>query len=843
GRALIDLMASIGNKSTDVLGFHFLDASYGKPDTIIDTAGWAAAAITRDATKLASLKSEAERAQYLRRRGSSLRIVFRSKTGTAKMVPKVDEFLRAQLAAVPDPAIRKLLARQWRVQAADAGVGHMSVPAMAGGRLLVDPGDDLKPGATDFAAAPATPAAPARSKALASALVFGESPRYAPALDVPDSGERAVHMQRLRAHRADGFSYDLTGNNCVLRWAHVPATYSGPVDVVVHFHGYKGHNAMRIAAKAAASGCDLGSPGVARPTLGVVPQGHAFASTQKGVDGFDFPAISSKAELDVFVDEALAAFNTATGAHASRGRLILTGHSGGGAALSTLMRSIGAQAGGLGVEYFDGTYGGQATLTARNSWVETSIQRDAQALAGLSGDARRNYMATQGGHLRICFIDGTGTASVARAADAFMRERLAALVFDAALRDFLRNYYRAQKVTDPRRVYHGVVPQTYGGRLLADPGNDLSPEAQDLPAPTAARTQSFSDVVDDDETQLAAQWATEAQDLTVPVLVTRERAADAPTGAAFIASLGERKGVERENRIFEQLRAGNMPPSLFTFHTVRTNGNDRAGARHDFEFYVTPDVLSIGSESDAVRIPMDPVTAQRAADLFDCLLPTARMVEQIYQAAPTKLAFIYGGYARTARAHLQDASSSYLDHSRKIDAQLRRPPTILTAGHKKELVISTGSDRPRSNKETGETHPAPMLAFYGAYTAQGAPIQAPTGGDGRPMRGYPAFAHEPSFVDYSHGVRLVWPTMKVDGTERRVADVLRDRNLAPLIAAEGPIDDPRYTLDRAGRTLAARSQALGYDDPLALDVGTPGLREALGYGTTWDERIRTTVEG
>ena len=141
------------------------------------------------------------------------------------------------------------------------------------------------------------------------------------------------------------------------------------------------------------------------------------------------------------------------------------------------------------------------------------------------------------------------------------------------------------------------------------------------------------------------------------------------------------------------------------------------------------------------------------------------MVEQIYQAAPTKLAFIAGNYAGTPRAHLQDASSEYLTHSRKIDAQLRRPPTILTAGHKKEIVISNGYVKQRKNKETGESKPAPMLAFYGAYTAAGAPIQAPRS-NGQPMRGWPSFAHEPSFVDYSHGVRLVWSTMKVDGGTR-----------------------------------------------------------------------------
>jgi len=87
------------------------------------------------------------------------------------------------------------------------------------------------------------------------------------------------------------------------------------------------------------------------------------------------------------------------------------------------------------------------------------------------------------------------------------------------------------------------------------------------------------------------------------------------------------------------------------------------------------------------------------------------------------------------------------------------------------------------------------------------PIQAPRNGD-QVMRGYPAFAHEPTFVDYSHGVRLVWPTMKVDGAERRVADVLRDANLGTLIAAEAPINDPRYTLDRAGHAIAARSEGV-----------------------------------
>jgi hypothetical protein len=687
---------------------------------------------------------------------------------------------------------------------------------------------------------PATPA---------SALVFGNGlPASVSAFDVggTDHGERTVHLHRLRTHQAAGFSYDLSGPNCVLRWARVPTGHSGPVDVVVHFHGYKAHNQMRLATKAAFSGLDLDSPGVAGPTLGLVPHGHAFVSSIRGTDGFDFPAIASKAQLDAFIDDALAAFATTTGTRPTRGRVILTGHSGGGAALSLLMRSIGAQPGVSGWQYFDGTYGHQRTpneamLRGLRTWVDAQVQRDLALLAGAGGEAARQRLRAGGGHVRICFIDGSGTDPTAKAADRLMGERLQALVSDAAVRALLRERYRALKVANPRQVDHTLVPRTFGGRLLADAASDLSPQALPLaPAPATAHASGFSDVWDEDSDGSAYAQAVEAQDVTVPVLVTRDRASDAPTGSAFIQSLGSVKGVQRETRIVEQVRAGNMPASLLTFHTVRTSGNDKSGRRHEFEFYVTPDVLCIGSESDHVRIPMDPVSAQRVADGFDCLLPTARMVEQLYQAAPTKLAFIPGNYAGTPRAHLQDASSSYLDHSRRIDAQLRRPPTILTAGHKKELVISNGYIRPRRNKQTGQTAPAPMLAFYGAYTAAGVPIQAPRNGD-QVVRGLPSFAHEPSFVDYSHGVRLVWPTMKVDGRERRVADILRDPELCVLIAGEGPITDPRYTLDRSGRA-AARAQALAEDDdPLRLE-GEP-TAEAQGYGSSWDQRIRAAVEG
>jgi hypothetical protein len=82
--------------------------------------------------------------------------------------------------------------------------------------------------------------------------------------------------------------------------------------------------------------------------------------------------------------------------------------------------------------------------------------------------------------------------------------------------------------------------------------------------------------------------------------------------------------------------------------------------------------------------------------------------------------------------------------------------------------------------------------------------------------------------------------MKVDGGTRTVADVLKDPQLSALIAAEGPIPNPRYSLDRAGNPATAKSQALASEDPLAL--GTLEVAGALGYGSTWDGRIRSAVE-
>ena len=312
---------------------------------------------------------------------------------------------------------------------------------------------------------------------------YGDTSEDTPPAPSADAGETAVHLPLLTAHAAQGFTYNLSGPNCVLRWARVPRGFSGALDVVVHFHGYKSHNAMRLSDKTNASGLDLQTPGVAGPTLGLVPHGRAFASRAPNTDGFTFPAIASREGLQRFIDAALSAFKETIGSSERTlnvRRVILTGHSGGGAALNLLMRSMASGEGAHAFHYFDATYGGPSVITDARGWLRTALERDAKVLRDVSAEQRAQVMSERGGGLRIMFIDGTPTAATARTVDTFIDRALREIEPDEGRRSFLRRYYRAQAVVNPRSVGHSRVPQVFGGRLLADGSHALDPDARNL---------------------------------------------------------------------------------------------------------------------------------------------------------------------------------------------------------------------------------------------------------------------------------------------------------------------------------------------------------------------------
>lgn len=211
---------------------------------------------------------------------------------------------------------------------------------------------------------------------------------------------------------------------------------------------------------------------------------------------------------------------------------------------------------------------------------------------------------------------------------------------------------------------------------------------------------------------------------------------------------------------------GNVPDFLRQFKTIPLTFTDAQGQVHRGEVRVLPDYLAIGSNQDFVRIPMTPLAAQRLANMLGCSLPTRKLVDAIFQQADVRVP------PSPMPAGPQMTSSEYaLRHQHQIDRQMAgAAPGRLMAGHKKDVVLSTRL----------EQHPG-RVAIYGWHRPNGKPIQGLS------------TVHEASYADYSHGIRLVAGTMRVDGVERPVAEVLRDPTLAGLLSDEGVVRNPRYS--------------------------------------------------
>ena len=80
--------------------------------------------------------------------------------------------------------------------------------------------------------------------------------------------------------------------------------------------------------------------------------------------------------------------------------------------------------------------------------------------------------------------------------------------------------------------------------------------------------------------------------------------------------------------------------------------------------------------------------------------------------------------------------------------------------------------------EQGEN--VPDRVAHGWHKADGKPIQ--------PL----STVHRDTYVDYSHGVRLVRRTVLVDGKARDIRHALHAAEVTDLLSDEGPVDWPTY---------------------------------------------------
>ena len=243
------------------------------------------------------------------------------------------------------------------------------------------------------------------------------------------------------------------------------------------------------------------------------------------------------------------------------------------------------------------------------------------------------------------------------------------------------------------------------------------------------------------------------------------RAARALTGSQFAQSILHMDSLQRELMIREEIFNGNIPDFLRKLVPVTLRYAAPGGRPVNATIFVTPDYLSIGSDTDFLRIPMNLYTAESVASRFGFILPTKKMVDAIYAQSSYHLA------PQPMPAGPQMRSTEYYrTHNQMIQEQVEVrgiPAGAFIAGHKKDVVVTNLLTRNEGR-----------IAIYGWHRGLGDPIQ--------PL----STVHGAFYADYSHGIRLISDIVLIDGKRQSIYDLLRDPNLANVFSSEGAIPNP-----------------------------------------------------
>ncbi len=234
---------------------------------------------------------------------------------------------------------------------------------------------------------------------------------------------------------------------------------------------------------------------------------------------------------------------------------------------------------------------------------------------------------------------------------------------------------------------------------------------------------------------------------------------DAMTGTQFAEMTKGWAGKKRQEAALSELRRGNIPDFLRQLKPVRLKYETRNGQVIRAIVWVMPDYLSIGSDEDFLRIPLTRPSAVEIAEDFGFILPTRKIVDAITSQAEFRFK-----PQPLSPGKMMRSSEYYIRHNELIEEQHRgRPLGELVAGHKKDVVLT--------NRLLGPER----IAIYGWHKRDGKPIQKLS------------TVHGARYADYSHGIRLVYEKVCVDGQILSIYDVLVDPKLAPVLSYEGLI--------------------------------------------------------
>jgi hypothetical protein len=251
--------------------------------------------------------------------------------------------------------------------------------------------------------------------------------------------------------------------------------------------------------------------------------------------------------------------------------------------------------------------------------------------------------------------------------------------------------------------------------------------------------------------------------------------------------LGRDAPEQREALIWAEIEKGNVPSFTRNFAPVVLT--DERGRKATF--LVSVDCFAVGTDDDWLRVALSGYYAQRVADLFDCFLPTNRIVFETYRQAEIRLVAhllecqavgggrwqrstfacrlhedILQGRIPCKRGERVAEALGRLDprlggHEGRCSLPPGLHPGVLVAGHLKEITVNSADLEKK-------------LAFAGFFLANGKPLQNGV-----------TCPHGPGYSDYSHGVRLVARKVEIDGQMVDYEDLVTDPACTGLVFQQG----------------------------------------------------------
>ena len=243
------------------------------------------------------------------------------------------------------------------------------------------------------------------------------------------------------------------------------------------------------------------------------------------------------------------------------------------------------------------------------------------------------------------------------------------------------------------------------------------------------------------------------------------------SGWNFMLKADKMEFWKLEDLIAQTILEGNVPTPMkhfrkIVFRTPAVDSVEILKKRHTIEMWVLPDYLTIGTDESFVRIPMGPLAAQRIADSLNCILPTTYLVDRI---------------AEVAEGHLDIFPFRPLDNRNSQPIVFQDSHNAIQALYKAkgykfgQFISGLKKDVVLTYKILTQPGWESYEAIYGWHHP-----------DGRAQQ--PLFIRHGNFyVDYSHGIRLIYRTIKVDGKEMDAREILESPQLYRLLS-----DEPMY---------------------------------------------------